>query len=143
MSAESEVSSSRAGVPEPCLAARRGGQLEVVEDRDAGAVEPLQVEVPPVLVDALADRDRGDGERDVVSGRRQDIGGVEARRIAAPVGDDDALPGRDRVAGEDVQAWRTSPASGRSGVNGRRAGATTTALAASSATVIAVASTPR
>ena len=63
------------------------------QDRDAGTVEPLQVEVPPVLVHALAHRDRGDGERDLVARACKYLRGVQPGRVAAPVGDDDSASG--------------------------------------------------
>src|SRR5262245_15452957 len=44
-------------VPQLDSAGRRRHQLSVVADLDPRSVEPLQIEVAPVLVDALADRD--------------------------------------------------------------------------------------
>ena len=101
-SAGSAVSSSgaktlrnRASPPD----ARR--ELEVVEHGHARAVQPLEVEVAPVLVEGLADRDRGDGERHVPARGAQHLGGVETRGISAPVGDDDTPTLRQR-SGEHV-----------------------------------------
>src|SRR5581483_6683978 len=69
------------------------GELEMVLDRDAGRVETREVQVPAVLVHALACRDRRQGERDVASRRRAELGAVEARRVASPVGDHYSAPG--------------------------------------------------
>src|SRR5439155_18473579 len=76
-------------------------ELEVVEDVDAGAVEALEVEVTPVLVHALADTDRGDGERHLVSVPREKLRGVQPARIASPLRDDRAGAARNRP-GQDV-----------------------------------------
>ena len=43
----------------------------------------------------LAGGDRGDDERDDIPGTVEELGGVEAGRVAAPVGDDDPLLARD------------------------------------------------
>src|SRR5438128_499761 len=64
---EGRLSLWREDVAEPDGVVCGVDELEVVRDRDAGAVETLEVEVPAVLMDSLADRDRGDRERhDVV-----------------------------------------------------------------------------
>ena len=116
MSAATDVSSSGANTfRSRDLAARGRGQLEVLEDRDPGAIEPLEVEVAPVLVDALADRDRGDGERDVVARRRR---GRSAASRPAGSPPQSATTTRSPAAAAPPrmsQAWRTSPSSGRPG----------------------------
>ena len=77
----------------------------MVHDRHAGAVEAVEVEIAPVLVDELADGDRGDDERDGLAGGGEHLGRVEAGGVAAPVRDRDAFSVRD-LSGEDVPGAR-------------------------------------
>ena len=74
------------------------GELEVVLEPYAGAVEASRVQVPLVLVERLGDGRRADGDRDVVPGRVEEIGAREAGRVSAPVGDDHAPAAGPRAA---------------------------------------------
>ena len=65
-------------------AGRRAGQLEVLPDLHSRAIEPLQGEVAPVLVHALADRDRATHSVTRAPGRGERLGRVEARAGRRP-----------------------------------------------------------
>ena len=85
------------------------------EHGHARPVQPLEVEVAAVLVEGLADRDRGDSERHLASRGAQNLGRVEPGRIPAPVGDHDALARRARAA----RARSTPGRQRRPGAGGR------------------------
>jgi hypothetical protein len=77
-------------VPQLDRAAGGGGQLVVVQDPHACAVEALQVEVAAVLVDDLADGYRGDSQRHLLAGGGEYLGRVKSAWVTSPVGNDDA-----------------------------------------------------
>src|SRR5215471_4346595 len=91
----------REDVREGHAAGVRADEPMMLEDLDAGAVQPLQVEVATVLVDALAESDGGDGECDALAERGEQLGGVEAGRVAAPVGDENVFT-RGEITAENV-----------------------------------------
>src|SRR6185312_4669170 len=77
---------------------------QVVDELDAGVVEPGEVQVPLVLVDGLAERDRRRDEPHLGAAGGERLGGVEPGPVAAPVAHDDAvanLRARERVPGVD------------------------------------------
>ena len=115
---------SRAPVRRGCGSGRRlgpgAGEVEVVRDPDARAVEPLRVEVRWYWWRRLAEGGRADGERDLRARLREQVGGGEAGRVAAPVGHDDPRAFGERP-GEDVPGLHRRR-SRRGRRPGRRAG---------------------